>query len=814
MYEKRVRKGIKLSILVGLLALITVISAFAAAYPTVNMDETGSITVTMNTRSDKQGDPVLGGEMTIYKVADVVSIGGTADQEGGYFFYATDEFKAAIASDDNPDGRISGEDQDGWPTLAEELSDYLYANQDTIDYVAVGDLTTGTVTFENLSVGLYLLIQTKPADGYYAANPFLVSVPLYSGETEDGDYGTYEYNVDATPKTQVYPGPDKKVYTDGDVNREDDDDGVSVNVGDTLTYKIDYENTHSQPVNITITDELDVRIDFVSADNDGVYDDETRTITWELKDVPVNTQGYVTFTATVNENALEINEINNTAKVRVGDNGSFVDTNNVENPRRMYYPIDEEIVTDTQHEENRDRWIKRESVNEYNAIEFEMTTNIPVVSTQDIADGEFAMLFHNELDSELKVDEHEDTDIHLAITRYDDANNAIYVPIPEEYYEEYYTVEVYDRHEKWSIQTLSLPVGLDTDDGVCTFHVTVDLSGLYNAGFLEDGDFLGDTEMTVYFFADLEGMELNGTYKSTIHYQVYDGYRLDEDSLLYTSNYSVVEVYTYEVDVSKTSTSTGAPLAGATFGIYYDEDCTDPVIRWDGESYAEYVVTSDSEGKAKFYGLAEGTYYLKELEAPSGYIYSDEVYSVELGDLDVNETKSVTMTPAEFAGATFGVYYDEDCTDPVKREGDDYKVEADANGNIEIYGLSGDTYYLKEIEAPEGRSLSDQVFIVSLDENTDSFTYILGVGNTPSSSSTSHHSGGGGGGGGSSGGGGGGSGSGGPGSSSGEGDSGGTVWDLLPLPETGQGWAMLIAVCAMIIAGVGLIVAHVVKRRN
>ncbi|MGN1191149.1 MAG: hypothetical protein ACI4S0_00615 [Dorea sp.] len=54
----------------------------------------------------------------------------------------------------------------------------------------------GNVIFENLPVGLYLLVQTEAAEEYNAVSSFLVSVPL-----QDGD--GWIYNVDGNIKTSA-----------------------------------------------------------------------------------------------------------------------------------------------------------------------------------------------------------------------------------------------------------------------------------------------------------------------------------------------------------------------------------------------------------------------------------------------------------------------------------------------------------------------------------------------------------------------------------------------------------------------------------
>lgn len=64
------------------------------------------------------------------------------------------------------------------------------------------------------------------------------------------------------------------------------------------------------------------------------------------------------------------------------------------------------------------------------------------------------------------------------------------------------------------------------------------------------------------------------------------------------------------------------PLAGATFTIYSDEDCTKPVQR----DSKNYTATSDANGHFSFVGLDEGTYYVKETTAPAKYTLSPNVY--------------------------------------------------------------------------------------------------------------------------------------------------------------------------------------------
>lgn len=109
------------------------------------------------------------------------------------------------------------------------------------------------------------------------------------------------------------------------VTKPEGSDGLKV--GDVLTYTISYKNTGDTAATVTITDTLPAGLTFVSADNGGVEQDGT--ITWTIADVAAGDSGTVTFTAKVNESAVD--GIGNTATVKVGENGPVVDTNTTPN---------------------------------------------------------------------------------------------------------------------------------------------------------------------------------------------------------------------------------------------------------------------------------------------------------------------------------------------------------------------------------------------------------------------------------------------------------------------------------------------------
>lgn len=75
----------------------------------------------------------------------------------------------------------------------------------------------------------------------------------------------------------------------------------------------------------------------------------------------------------------------------------------------------------------------------------------------------------------------------------------------------------------------------------------------------------------------------------------------------------------------------GTGLSGASFALYTDEDCTTQLE----------TVTSGKDGTVTFDRLRAGIYYLKELQAPAGYVLSNEKWKVEV--TKNNDTVTTTL---------------------------------------------------------------------------------------------------------------------------------------------------------------------------
>lgn len=97
-----------------------------------------------------------------------------------------------------------------------------------------------------------------------------------------------------------------------------------------------------------------------------------------------------------------------------------------------------------------------------------------------------------------------------------------------------------------------------------------------------------------------------------------------------------VEVEYGNALVIKTNAN-GDTLAGCTFELYKDENCTQKVR----------TGTSDSNGNIYFKRLAPGTYYVKETKVPEGYLLDNTVQKVEV---KVNETTEISFKNYELTG--------------------------------------------------------------------------------------------------------------------------------------------------------------------
>ena len=135
------------------------------------------------------------------------------------------------------------------------------------------------------------------------------------------------------------PHDNTKTVTKADASgAKVDVDGKLVGVGDTLTYTIGWANNSvddrgaARAADVTVTDVLPKGVDYVEGSADGAaYDAATRTLTWSLGEQAAGATGTLGFDVKVSAEAAVVDDISNTATVKVGENESQTTTthNNV-----------------------------------------------------------------------------------------------------------------------------------------------------------------------------------------------------------------------------------------------------------------------------------------------------------------------------------------------------------------------------------------------------------------------------------------------------------------------------------------------------
>ena len=168
-------------------------------------------------------------------------------------------------------------------------------------------------------------------------------------------------------------------------------------------------------------------------------------------------------------------------------------------------------------------------------------------------------------------------------------------------------------------------------------------------------------------------------------------------------------------------------FAGMQFTVYQDAALTQPVT----------TVTTDAAGHGTSEPLFYGTYYGKETKPPMGYIASNHVFTIVIGqDVTVDGAATGTVNVSDdiirkrigiqkhdketgkaepynslvtFEGAEYTVYSDSSCTKAVTT------IRCNKAGYAQTDPLPVATYYLKETKRPSGYELDQSVHAVTSD---------------------------------------------------------------------------------------------------
>lgn len=203
-------------------------------------------------------------------------------------------------------------------------------NADGTWYIEAGTYTSETLLTTGDDV-------VKAANNTETAQ--VVTHPMRTNDHLDSHYTVYLGN---NGRLALTADETKSVSLNHEGTVITDADGKLVTVGDELTYTIKVVNNEGAAANAVVTDQIPAGTELIegsiSFDANGtgatsVNAVSGKTITWNIKDIPVNGTVYAAFKVKVTEAALAgaSKNIENIAAIQIGNNPTY-DTNKTENP--------------------------------------------------------------------------------------------------------------------------------------------------------------------------------------------------------------------------------------------------------------------------------------------------------------------------------------------------------------------------------------------------------------------------------------------------------------------------------------------------
>lgn len=183
------------------------------------------------------------------------------------------------------------------------------------------------------------------------------------------------------------------------------------------------------------------------------------------------------------------------------------------------------------------------------------------------------------------------------------------------------------------------------------------------------------------------------------------------ENMYYFTNPIVNDMFKTNIAIWKLDQDTHVGLPGAVFEVLDDA----------GVVYC--TMTTDSHGYAVSIDLPIGSYHIREIQAPDGYVIDDEIIDVVIttedkntivferynhkNDFTIKKTDVVSGRPVE--GATFEIY---------SADGTLFAtVTTDRNGEFNLTAIPAGHYTMIETIAPAGYALSSQTYSFDIDEN-------------------------------------------------------------------------------------------------
>lgn len=215
--------------------------------------------------------------------------------------------------------------------------------------------------------------------------------------------------------------------------------------------------------------------------------------------------------------------------------------------------------------------------------------------------------------------------------------------------------------------------------------------------------------------------EYQGQDTATVHITVNDGEAM-ENQLIYGS-------------VSgKKSDEDGEALGGAVIGIFKagTEEFT--------KENAIQTTTSKDDGSFSFAKVPYGTWVIREIESPKGFVLSEEEIPVTIGKVDevvkielvnyfIKGNIELTKVDKDYpdnklSGAVFEVFADTDGNGEFGKDDELLGEMTELDGGIyQMKGLRYGKYFVREKTAPTGFVLDEKVYPVSIEENGK--TYVV-----------------------------------------------------------------------------------------
>lgn len=290
MMKKLIAMAAALVMIVTLLPAVGANAEEQSNKSVIDFSKTGSLTIKKTTDS---GAPLNGATFTIYKIASL-------DENGYELLVKTGKYQDA----DDLLNLTSAEQETAASAFAKAVVSSSVWKETKITDIDYENDEMGVVTFDELALGYYLVVEDDVTEGYITGNPFFVAIPSANNASESKPSGSddtsateWVYDVVAMPKNSGEPPVDKTA----------DNTEVTIGVGDEIPYTItttipkygtEYKNKTFNVYDI-MSEGLALKRDeegaiisptiVVEGDDDGLQSPVDYSITYLNEDDPENT---------------------------------------------------------------------------------------------------------------------------------------------------------------------------------------------------------------------------------------------------------------------------------------------------------------------------------------------------------------------------------------------------------------------------------------------------------------------------------------------------------------------------------------------